>query len=113
MKNQLKIGWGKRSIAPDAPTPIPGQFNMRVSMGCYNPVLANALVLEKDGESVIFVSCDAVSISPEILKKSQHILAEEIPGFPAEKIIPNIPTVLTFCPRKKFGLFSAVRLRML
>lgn len=89
MKNQLKIGWGKRSIAPDAPTPVPGQFNMRVSMGSYNPILANALVLEKDGESVIFVSCDAVSISPEILKKAQHILAEEIPGFPAEKIILN------------------------
>lgn len=89
MANQLKIGWGKRSIAPDAATPIPGQFNMRVSLGSFTPVLANALVLENGDDAVIFVSCDAVSISVEILKKAQAFLAEDIPGFPVDKIILN------------------------
>ena len=89
MANQLKIGWGKRSIAPDGATPIPGQFYMRVSQGSYTPVLANALVLENGSDAVIFVSCDAVSISVDVLQKTQDFLSAEIPGFPAEKIILN------------------------
>lgn len=89
MEKTINIGWGKRSIAPDRPAPIPGQFNMRVSMGCYKPVLANALTIENGDDAVIFVSCDAVSVSPEILKMAQDLLTKELPGFPVEKIILN------------------------
>ena len=89
MEKMIRIGWGKRSIAPDYPTPIPGQFNMRISMGSYTPVLANALTIENGDDAVIFVSCDAVSVSPEVLKLAQDILVKEVPELPAEKIILN------------------------
>ena len=89
MTNRINIGWGKRSIAPDFPVPIPGQFYMRRSLGVYTPVLASALVLENGKDQVIFVSCDMVSVSPDVLLKVQDILKEEVPAVDGSKIIIN------------------------
>ena len=88
-KDGIKIGWGKRSIAMDGPVPITGQMFLRVSRGVYTPVLASALTLEKNGDAVIFVSADMVSVHPEVLKKVRKILAAELPELPGEKIILN------------------------
>ena len=85
----LKIGWGKRSIAMQGPVPITGQMSLRVSQGQFTPVLAQALVLENGSDAVIFVSCDVVSVNPDVVLKAQEILKKEIPGFPAEKLIVN------------------------
>ena len=89
MKNQLKIGWGKRSIAPDGPVPIAGQFYLRVSAGQYTPVLASALAITGGNDAVIFVSVDMVAFSAEELKCVQAILKKEVPEIPVEKIILN------------------------
>ena len=89
MAAQLNIGWGKRSLAPDFPVPIPGQFYMRVSLGTYTPVLASAVVLENGEDQVIFVSCDMVSVVPDLLLKVQALLAAEVPEIQGEKIIIN------------------------
>ena len=89
MANQINIGWGKRSIAPDFPVPISGQFYMRVSLGSYTPVLASAVVLENGEDQVIFVSCDMVSVVPDVLKKVQDLLKTECPEIQSEKLIIN------------------------
>ena len=89
MAQQINIGWGKRSLAPDFPVPIPGQFYMRVSVGCYTPVLASALVLENGDDQVIFVSCDMVSVDPDVLLKVQALLAAELPALQGDKLIIN------------------------
>jgi len=89
MTNTLNIGWGKRSIAPDYPVPIQGQFNLRVSLGSYTPVLASCLLLENGKDLVAFISCDMVVVDPALLLRTQEILKKEIPGFPVEKIIIN------------------------
>ena len=89
MTQQINIGWGKRSLAPDFPVPIPGQFYMRVSVGCYTPVLASALVLENGEDQVIFVSCDMVSVDPDVLLKVQALLAVEVPALQGNKLIIN------------------------
>ena len=89
MAGQLNIGWGKRSLAPDFPVPIPGQFYMRVSLGTYTPVLASALVLENGEDQVIFVSCDMVSVDPDVLLKVQALLAAEVPALQGNKLIIN------------------------
>ena len=89
MKNQLKIGWGKRSIAPDGPVPIAGQFYLRVSAGQYTPVLASALAVSNEKDAVIFVSVDMVVFSAEELKSVHRILKKEVPEIPVEKIILN------------------------
>ena len=85
----LKIGWGKRSIAMPGPVPISGQFHLRVSQGTYTPVIASALVIENSKDAVIFVSCDVVSVQPKVLILVKEILAREIKGFPVEKLIIN------------------------
>ena len=87
--NALKIGWGKRSIAKEGPVPITGQFYLRISQGQYTPVLASALAISTQKDSVIFVSLDIVSFSAETLKKVHAILKKEAPGIPVEKIILN------------------------
>ncbi len=89
MCNPVKIGWAKRSIASDKPVPITGQFHLRVSQGVYTPVLASAMVMENGKDAVIFVSADMVSVQPEVLKQVKANLAEEIKGFPVDKIIIN------------------------
>ncbi len=89
MANQLNIGWGKRSLAPDFPVPINGQFYMRVSLGSYTPVLASAMVLENGEDQVIFVSCDMVSVAPDLLLKVQTLLAAEAPEIQGNKLIIN------------------------
>ena len=55
---KLKIGWAQADITPDEPVLLSGQFHARVSEGVRDPVTATALVLERDGEHVVFVSCD-------------------------------------------------------
>ena len=89
MKDRLKIGWGKRSIALDGPVPICGQFYLRVSAGQYTPVLASALAISNKQDAVIFVTVDMVSFPAEGLKRVQSILKKEAPEIPAEKIILN------------------------
>ncbi|MBE6406189.1 MAG: hypothetical protein E7040_09230 [Lentisphaerae bacterium] len=87
--NTLKIGWAKRSIAKEGPVPITGQFYLRISQGQYTPVLASALAISTQKDSVIFVSLDIVSFSADTLKKVHAILKKEAPGIPVEKIILN------------------------
>ena len=89
MADQINIGWAKRSLAPAYPVPIQGQFYLRVSLGTYTPVYASCLLLENGEDLVAFVSCDMVSVNPDVLLKVQALLRAEIPGFPADKLIVN------------------------
>ena len=63
MSNQIRIGWGRRSLNPGKAIAIPGQFHMRISQGVLDPVTATALVLENDGDAVAFVSLDSVVVT--------------------------------------------------
>ena len=62
----LNIGWAEQEITPTGPVLIAGQFPARVSEGVLDPLLATVLVLESDGEHVVWVSCDLVSIPNEL-----------------------------------------------
>lgn len=89
MTKPIQIGWGKRSLAPDFPVPIPGQMYLRVSIGTFTPVLASAVVIENGDDQVIFVSCDMVSVDPDVLLKVQTLLKAEEPGIDGTKLIIN------------------------
>ena len=85
----LMIGWGRRSINPGRPVAITGQHYLRVSLGEYNPVTANALVMENGRDAVIFVSVDMVSLRGGILDMVRAKLAATKPEIPADKLIMN------------------------
>ena len=87
--NRVKIGWAKRSIDPGQVVPITGMMHLRISYGTHTPVLASALAMENNGDAVIFVSVDMVSLRPFIINTVKDILKAEAPEIPAEKIIAS------------------------
>jgi hypothetical protein len=87
--NNLNIGWAQGDLTPEKPVFIAGQFHARVSEGITDPVTVTALVLEKQGEYAIFVSCDLVSCSEPLQTKSKQLIGEKVPDIDPEKIILN------------------------
>ncbi len=77
----LEIGWAKCSITPDKPVMLCGQMHVRVSEGVENPIIVTALALENDGQSVIFVACDLVHITEELLAETRERLKILQPAF--------------------------------
>ncbi len=83
----LKIGWARREISLDEPMSLPGQAIMRISEKVLDPMYVTALCLEKDGECVVFMSCDM--LSPMGMEGVCEIVEKKIPGFKSEWILPN------------------------
>ncbi|MCM8818476.1 MAG: hypothetical protein NC915_03235 [Candidatus Omnitrophica bacterium] len=78
---KLLIGWEQVNITPDKPVCLCGQFHARVSEGVKDPITSTILIIDKDKDYVIWISCDLVVI-PFEFKKS---IVEQ-----AKKILPNI-----------------------
>ena len=85
--SQIKIGWARREISLDEPMSLPGQAIMRISEKVLDPMYVTALCLEKDGECVVFMSCDM--LSPMGMEGVCDLVKERIPEFKAEWILPN------------------------
>lgn len=83
----LKIGWASRNITPQQPVMLMGQMNVRVSQGVENPILVTALALEGETDMVIFIACDLVHITSELLKETRVKLKELQPGFDVSRLI--------------------------
>ena len=89
MSKSILIGWGRRSIAPDRPVAIPGQFHLRVSLGNLNPVTVSALAIDNGEDSVIFASVDMVVCRGGVLDAVVAKLEKIAPEVPADKIVLN------------------------
>ncbi len=87
--DQIRIGWGSREISTNAPVNIPGQFHMRISRGVLDPLTVTALVLDGDGDQVVFVSGDMVVCRDHLLDELREEMLDRIPDFPAEKLLMN------------------------
>ena len=83
------IGWAMRDVTTDQPVGIKGQFYLRLSEGIMDPVTVTALALDNGEDTVIFLSCDAVSIHAFIVKMIRERVRKGDPSIPAEKIIIN------------------------
>jgi hypothetical protein len=82
----LKIGWAQVDITPKEPVLLAGQFPARVSEGVLDPITATVLTLEADGEHVVFVTCDVVSI-PDKLRDSVRARLAKLQGLDPMKVI--------------------------
>ncbi len=85
----LKIGWSRKDVSTNEPLPITGQFKLRVSQGVLDPILVNILTLENNGDYVIFVQVDTVSINAGILDLVRARVSELNPEIDTTKIIMN------------------------
>ncbi len=84
----LKIGWSQESITPDQPVNLFGMFNERISTHVEEPCTATALALEgPDGEAAIWLSCDLVNASRDVVQDVRRTVAAAIPGFVPDKLL--------------------------
>ena len=87
-ENALRIGWAQGSITPDQPVNLFGMFNERISTHVEEPCTATALALEgADGEQAIWVSCDLVNASLDVVQDVRQLVAARIPGLDADKVL--------------------------
>ena len=87
--NRLSIGWASRSITPERPVNLWGQFHVRISKGVLDPVTATALSVSSGDDAFIWVSCDLCAIPMETLAKCREKLKRLAPDFPSEKLVMN------------------------
>ncbi|MGI6672388.1 MAG: hypothetical protein ACOX58_12570 [Christensenellales bacterium] len=87
--SKLKAGWGQADITPrGGPISLCGQFETRITSEILDPMLAVALILEKDGVRSIWVGCDIISAYDVLTDEVEALLLEQLPGFePAQLTI--------------------------
>ena len=87
--SKLKAGWGQADITPrGGPISLCGQFETRITSEILDPMLAVALILEKDGVRSIWVGCDIISAYDVLTDEVEALLLEQVPGFePAQLAI--------------------------
>ncbi len=72
----LAIGWSSKSITPDKPVLLHGQFHVRVSTHVEDPVTVTALAIESDDGAggrgqVVIVSADLCAIPEPVLRAAR------------------------------------------
>lgn len=90
----LLIGWASRSITPNRPVALSGQFYVRISKGVLDPITATALSIEGinergDKEQAIMVSCDLVGIRKGIQDLVRAKVHGRLTGFDMRKLFLN------------------------
>ncbi|MHC4621443.1 MAG: hypothetical protein ACYTEQ_27185, partial [Planctomycetota bacterium] len=93
-EGQLYVGWAGRSITPNEPVALSGQFYLRIAREAANPITCTVLAIEtREGEKVIeqavMVSCDPARITKEMQEKVRETVKARLPGLPARKIFLN------------------------
>jgi len=89
----LQIGWGHADITPDEPVQLTGQFHVRISEGVADPIGVTALALSSESadpaSSVIFVSCEIVSIPDSLTQQVREGLGKALPDIDPKSVILN------------------------
>ncbi len=90
-KNVVKIGWATADITPDQPVLLAGQFYPRLSEGVMDPVTTTALAIEamENGQHVIMISCELVSIHNSLRDAVRALVKEALPECDSLAIVLN------------------------
>ncbi len=89
MTSKIKIGWAEANITPDKRVSLTGQFAERISLYVEKPLTATAMVIEGDGECVIFCSCDLVNTSWKLVEGVRGRLKELNAPFDTSRVVLN------------------------
>lgn len=94
-EGQLYVGWSQRSITPDKPVRLQGQFYQRTSQYVQSELVVTVLALEtKDAaggtlEQMMIGACDLCDVSAELLAEVRSRLKGQLPGFCPDKLFLN------------------------
>ena len=88
MDSNILIGWAQGSITPEKPVNLFGMFNERISTHIEEPCTATALALEgADGEHALWLSCDLLNATLDVLQDVRQAVAKQIPGLEPSKVM--------------------------
>ena len=73
---ELLIGWAEESIVPEKKVSLRGQFYERISEYVESEISVTAMAVEADGDQLVLVSADLVSIESSLLALCRQKLAE-------------------------------------
>lgn len=90
--SELYVGRAVADISPVLPIALMGQFELRIANTAVTPLTASVVALEsRQGteslDAAIFVSCDLVYISAQLLEMVREEAGKKIPGIDVSKII--------------------------
>jgi len=85
----MKIGWASRDVTCHGPALITGQAHERISKFALDPTTITVLVMENNGDYVVFLSGDFTSFPGEFLHELKGAAEARISGFDGKKIILN------------------------
>lgn len=83
----LLIGWAEESIVPEKKVSLAGQFFERISEYVESEITVTAMAVESDGEQMILVSADVVSLWEGHMEMSREKLAKILPEFDVNKLV--------------------------
>ncbi|MDF2713081.1 MAG: hypothetical protein K0R28_6 [Paenibacillus sp.] len=85
----LTIGWAEEDITPPGPVLLTGLFHARLSEGIQDPLTATAWALESGKEQAVWVSCDLIHISDELLGAVRGRLQDQAADLDPLKVVMN------------------------
>ena len=85
--SKIKIGWAEESIIPEKKASLAGQFYERISEFVESDITVTAMALEADGEQMVMVSADVVSLTDGQLKMAREKFAKLTDEVAPEKVI--------------------------
>jgi hypothetical protein len=88
-ESDILVGWASKSITPDKPVILMGQFHPRISKYVNDPVTATALAIETSDDQAIMVSCDIVVITRSMQDGLRDRLKTKLPDFDIKKLFLN------------------------
>lgn len=88
-KTRMRMGWAEADLTPAMPVLLDGQFYVRISEEVMDPITATAWAIDADGEQAVFVSCDFIDISSELLDAVRARLHGRLVDLNPHKVILN------------------------
>jgi len=85
--SKIRIGWAEETLVPDKKVNLAGQFFERISEYVESEISATAMAVETDGEQMILVSADVVSVGAFLMELIREKFAKMVDDFDPKKII--------------------------
>lgn len=87
MEEKLLIGFSEKSITPDRPVSLAGQFHVRISEYVETPVMVNVMAVETAKDQLFLCSCDLGRVSAALVRFVRNKVAEKNSEINLDKII--------------------------
>ena len=82
----LRVGAAAAEITPPKGAPMAGYYFNRAAEGVHDPLMAKALVFEKDGAKAAVVACDLIGLPRPVVEQTRALITKNT-GIPGEHVM--------------------------